>query len=67
MAYRDHELPIGIASSRWEVSPMIRSDLLTGLLVGVILGLVFTPQLSPHLAVIAILAVVFGAKMIHIK
>ncbi len=46
---------------------MIKSDLLTGVLVGVILGLVFTPQLAPHLAVIAILAVVFGGKMIGIK
>lgn len=46
---------------------MIKSDLLTGLLVGIVLGLVFTPQLAPHLAVIAILAVVFGAKMIGLK
>lgn len=51
----------------WEVSQMIKSDLLTGLLVGIVLGLVFTPQLAPHLAVIAILAVVFGAKMIGLK
>lgn len=46
---------------------MIKSDLLSGLLVGVILGLVFTAQLAPHLAVIVILAVVFGTKMISIK
>ncbi len=46
---------------------MFRYDLLTGLLVGVTLGLLFTPQLTPHLAVIVILAVVFGGKMIHIK
>lgn len=44
---------------------MIKSDLLTGLLIGVILGLVFTTQLSPHLAFIVILAVLFGTKMIH--
>jgi len=46
---------------------MIKSDLLTGLLLGVTLGLVFTAQLAPHLAVIVILAVVFGTKMIHLK
>ncbi len=46
---------------------MIKSDLLTGLLIGVIVGLVFTSQLAPHLAVIVILAVVFGTKMIGIK
>ena len=46
---------------------MVKSDLLTGLLIGVILGLTFTTQLSPHLAVIVILAVVFGTKMIHLK
>lgn len=43
---------------------MFKSDLLTGLLIGVILGLVFTAQLTPHLAVLTILAVVFGTKMI---
>ena len=46
---------------------MIKSDILTGLLVGVTLGLVFTAQLAPHLAVIVILAVVFGGRMISIK
>ena len=46
---------------------MIKSDLLTGLLVGVTLGLIFTAQLGPHLAVIVILAVVFGGRMLHIK
>lgn len=50
-----------------EVSCMIKSDLLTGLFIGVIVGLVFTSQLAPHLAVIVILAVVFGTKMIDIK
>ncbi len=46
---------------------MVRHDLLTGLLIGVILGLTFTAQLAPHLAVIVILTVVVGAKMIHLK
>jgi len=46
---------------------MIKSDILTGLLIGVVLGLVFTPQFVPHLAVIAILAVLFGAKVISSK
>ena len=46
---------------------MIKSDHITGLLLGVILGLVFTTQLAPHLAVIVILAVVFGYKMIGSK
>jgi hypothetical protein len=51
-----------------EVSKMyIKSDLLTGLFIGVIVGLVFTSQLAPHLAVLVILAVVFGTKMIDIK
>jgi hypothetical protein len=51
-----------------EVSEMyIKSDLLTGLFIGVIVGLVFTSQLAPHLAVLVILAVVFGTKMIDIK
>ena len=50
-----------------EVSEMLKSDLLTGLFIGVIVGLVFTSQLAPHLAVIVILAVIFGAKMIDIK
>jgi Na+/phosphate symporter len=58
---------VGGVSSDSEVSKMIKSDLLTGLFVGVILGLVFTTQLAPHLAVIAILAVIFGAKMIDLK
>ncbi len=51
----------------WEVSLMIKTDLVTGLLLGVILGLYFTTQLSPHLAFIVILAVLFGTKMIHSK
>ena len=46
---------------------MFKYDLVSGLLVGIVLGLVFTPQLSGHLALIVILAVIFGAKMIHIK
>lgn len=46
---------------------MIKSDLMTGLLVGVTLGLIFTAQLTPHLAVIVILAVVFGGRMVNIK
>lgn len=46
---------------------MIKSDLLTGLLVGVTLGLIFTAQLTPHLAVIVILAVVFAGRMVNIK
>ena len=50
-----------------EVSHMFKYDLVSGLLVGIVLGLVFTPQLSGHLALIVILAVIFGAKMIHIK
>ncbi len=49
------------------VITMIKSDLLTGLLTGIVLGLVFTAQLAPHLAVIVVLAVVFGGKMIGIK
>ena len=46
---------------------MVKSDILTGLLVGLILGLTFTTQLAPHIAVIVILAVLFGGKMISIK
>ncbi len=46
---------------------MIKSDLLSGLLVGVSLGLIFTDKLAPHLAVIVILAVLFGGRMIHLK
>lgn len=46
---------------------MIKSDLLTGLLVGATLGLIFTTQLAPYLAVIVILAVVFGGRVIHFK
>ncbi|MGH7198588.1 MAG: hypothetical protein ACREH5_07625 [Candidatus Omnitrophota bacterium] len=46
---------------------MIKSELLTGLFIGVIVGLVFTSTLAPHLAVLVILAVVFGTKMIDIK
>ncbi len=46
---------------------MFKSDILTGLLVGVSVGLIFTDKLAPHLAVIVILAIVFGGKMIHLK
>jgi hypothetical protein len=49
------------------VSQMIKHDILTGLLVGIILGLTFTSQLGPHLAVLVVLAVVFGGKMIGLK
>lgn len=54
-------------SVRVGVINVIKSDLLTGLLVGVVLGLVFTAQLAPHLAVIVILAVIFGTKIIDMK
>ena len=50
-----------------EVIQMIKSDGLTGLLIGVVVGLVFSGPLTPHLGVIIILAVVFGAKMISTK
>ena len=46
---------------------MIKGDLLSGLLVGIVLGLVFTPQLSAHLAIIVVLAVAFGEKMITLR
>jgi hypothetical protein len=49
------------------VSQMIKHDLLTGLFIGVILGLTFTAQLAPYLAVLVILAVVFGGRMINLK
>ncbi len=55
-----------VTHSDMEVSTM-KHDLLTGLLLGVILGLTFTAQLAPHLAIIVILAVVFGGKMISLK
>ena len=57
---------VRLVHSDLEVSTM-KHDLLTGLLIGVILGLTFTAQLAPHLAVIVILAVVFGGKMITLK
>ena len=46
---------------------MVKSDVLTGILVGVILGLTFTAPLTPHLGLIVILTVIFGAKMISVK
>ena len=46
---------------------MIKHDLLSGLLYGVVLGLFFASQLSSHLPLIVILAVLFGAKMISLK
>lgn len=46
---------------------MVRSDVLTGILLGVILGLTFTAPLTPHLGLIVILAVIFGAKMLSFK
>ena len=46
---------------------MVKSEILTGLLIGIVLGLVFTADLAPHLAVIVILAVLFGVKMISIR
>jgi hypothetical protein len=46
---------------------MVKHDILTGLLVGIILGLSFTSQLAPHFAVLVILAVVFGGRMINLK
>ena len=55
-----------ITVPRLGVMDMVKSDLLSGLLVGVALGLYFTPQLAPHLAIIVILAVVFGTKMIRL-
>lgn len=49
------------------VIPMLRHDLLSGLLYGVVLGLVFTAQLSAHLPLLVILAIFIGARMIDIK
>ena len=46
---------------------MFKADILTGLLIGIVLGLVFTVDLAPHLAVIVVLAVLFGTKMISLK
>ncbi len=46
---------------------MIKHDLLSGLLYGVVLGLFFTAQLSAHLPLLVIVAVLFGARMISIK
>ena len=51
----------------WEVIPMFKSDILGGLLIGIVLGLVFTAELTPHLAVIVILAVLVGTKMISLR
>ncbi len=45
----------------------MRHDLVSGLLIGIVLGLTFTTQLGPHLAVIVILAIVVGGKMISLK
>lgn len=45
----------------------MRHDLVTGLLIGIVLGLTFTAQLGPHIAVIVILAVVVGGRMINLK
>jgi hypothetical protein len=57
----------GVVGPDSEVSEMIKHDVLTGLLFGVIVGLLFTPQLTPHLGVIVILAVIFGSKMLGTK
>lgn len=46
---------------------MIKHDLLSGLFYGIVLGLFFASQLSSHLPLIVILAVLFGAKMISLK
>lgn len=51
----------------WEVIPMFRADILTGLLIGITLGLVFTAELAPYLAAVVVLAVLFGTKMIDRK
>lgn len=51
----------------WEVIPMFKADILTGLLIGIVIGLVFTADLAPHLAVIVVLAVLFGTKMVGLK
>ncbi len=45
----------------------MKHDLLSGLLYGIVLGLFFAPQLGGHLALIVILAILFGAKMISLK
>lgn len=46
---------------------MFKPDILAGLLIGIVLGLVFTAELTPHLAVIVILAVLFGSKMVGLR
>jgi F0F1-type ATP synthase assembly protein I len=48
------------------VSP-VKHDLLSGILYGVVIGLFFTAQLGPHLPLLVIVAVLFGAKMISLK
>lgn len=45
----------------------MKHDLLSGILYGVVIGLFFTPQLSAHLPLLVIVAVLFGAKMISLK
>ena len=49
------------------VIPMIKHDLLSGLLYGVVIGLFFVDNLAGHLPLLVIVAVLFGAKMISIK
>ena len=49
------------------VITMVKSDILTGLLVGIVIGLMFTPTLAPHLPVILVLALVYGAKIVNLK
>ena len=46
---------------------MVKHDLLSGILYGVVIGLFFTAQLSTHLPLLVIVAVLFGAKMISLK
>lgn len=46
---------------------MVKSDIFTGLLVGIVIGLMFTTTLAPHLPVILVLALVYGAKIINLK
>lgn len=45
----------------------MKHDLLSGILYGVVIGLFFTAQLSAHLPLLVIVAVLFGAKMISLK
>lgn len=46
---------------------MIKSDVLAGILIGIVVGLLFVTPLTPHLGMIVILAVLFGAKLIGVK